>query len=231
MNTLADRLQAIHASIAQAKSSIGRNDTVQLCAVSKAQGADKIRLAYEAGQRVFGENYVQEAIEKQQSLQDCAIEWHFIGPIQSNKTTLIAEHFDWVHSLDRLKIAQRLSIARGAERQPLNVCLQINSSAEGSKSGVVLEEALALAQAVQALPNLKLRGVMSIPAPASSHEQQRAQFGVVKQAYLALQRSGLDLDTLSIGMSDDYEAAIAEGATIVRIGSALFGARIYHSKS
>ena len=225
MNTLADRLQAIRARIDHAKSSIGRNDTVQLCAVSKAQGAEKIRLAYETGQRIFGENYVQEAIEKQALLQDCTIEWHFIGPIQSNKTSLIAEHFDWVHSVDRLKIAQRLSNARSPKRAPLNVCLQINSSNELSKSGVNIEDALALAQAVKALPNLKLRGIMSIPAPAKNPEQQRAQFRVVRQTYDTLRQAGVELDTLSIGMSDDFEAAIAEGATIVRIGSALFGAR------
>jgi len=226
MNTLAERLQAIHARITQAKSRIGRNDTVQLCAVSKAQDATKIRLAYAAGQRIFGENYVQEAIEKQALLQDCAIEWHFIGPIQSNKTGLIAEHFDWVHSVDRLKIAQRLSQSRSPDRPPLNICLQLNSSGEDSKSGVAKEALLPLAHAVKALPNISLRGIMAIPAPVAGDAAQCAQFQVVNQAYIALQQAGFPLDTLSIGMSDDFEAAITEGATIVRIGAALFGPRI-----
>jgi PLP dependent protein len=224
MNTLADRLQAIRARIDHAKSSIGRNDTVQFCAVSKAQGAEKIRLAYELVS-VFLVKTTCKRQSKSKRYCKTAIEWHFIGPIQSNKTSLIAEHFDWVHSVDRLKIAQRLSNARSPKRAPLNVCLQINSSNELSKSGVNIEDALALAQAVKALPNLKLRGIMSIPAPAKNPEQQRAQFRAVRQTYDTLRQAGVELDTLSIGMSDDFEAAIAEGATIVRIGSALFGAR------
>lgn len=231
MNTLASTLQAIHARIDAAKSSIGRNDTVKLCAVSKAQDAEKIRVAYNAGQRIFGENYLQEALEKQALLTDCAIEWHFIGPIQSNKTQLIAQHFDWVQSVDRLKIAQRLSNARRPDQAPLNILLQVNSSQEASKSGAMLDEAMSLAHAVSALPHLKLRGIMAIPAPVDGFAQQRAQFSVVKQQFDALNQAGFALDTLSIGMSDDFEAAIAEGATIVRIGSALFGARIYPSKT
>jgi PLP dependent protein len=230
MNTLANRLQAIHARIDAAKSSIGRNDTVKLCAVSKAQDAEKIREAYEAGQRIFGENYLQEAIEKQDLLTDCAIEWHFIGPIQSNKTQPIAQHFDWVQSVDRLKIAQRLSSARRADQPPLNICIQVNSSQESSKSGVPPDEVFALAHAISHLPNITLRGIMAIPAPAETTKAQREQFSVVKDLYHALTNAGFKLDTLSIGMSDDFEAAIHEGATIVRIGSALFGARIYPPK-
>jgi len=231
MNTLANTLQAIHARIDAAKSSIGRNDTVKLCAVSKAQDAEKIRVAYNAGQRIFGENYLQEALEKQALLTDCAIEWHFIGPIQSNKTQLIAQHFDWVQSVDRLKIAQRLSNARRPEQAPLNILLQVNSSQEASKSGAQLDEAMSLAHAVSALPHIKLRGIMAIPAPVDGFAQQRVQFSIVKQQFDALIQAGFELDTLSIGMSDDFEAAIAEGATIVRIGSGLFGARIYPSKT
>ncbi|EUJ09922.1 pyridoxal phosphate enzyme, YggS family [Methylophilaceae bacterium 11] len=228
MNTFYDSLQAIHARIAQAKAQVGRNDTVQLCAVSKAQSVEKIRIAYEAGQTIFGENYLQEAIDKQAQLQDCAIEWHFIGPIQSNKTQAIAQHFAWAHSVDRIKIAERLANARGSQLPPLNVCIQINSSEESSKSGAGLSDIAVLAEVIRGLPALRLRGLMAIPAPTKDIAQQRAQFKQVHQAYLALQQQGFALDTLSIGMSDDFEAAIAEGATIVRIGSALFGARVYH---
>lgn len=225
MNTFYDSLQAIHARIAQAKAQVGRNDTVKLCAVSKAQSAEKIRLAYEAGQTIFGENYVQEALTKQAELQDCNIEWHFIGPIQSNKTQLIAQHFDWVHSVDRLKIAERLAKARPESMPPLNVCIQINSSEEASKSGASMDDLMALASSVAALPSLKLRGVMAIPAPSKDIATQHQQFKQVHKAFTALQQAGYAVDTLSIGMSDDFEAAIAEGATIVRIGSAIFGAR------
>jgi pyridoxal phosphate enzyme (YggS family) len=186
-----------------------------------------MRLAYEAGQTIFGENYVQEAITKQLQLQDCAIEWHFIGPIQSNKTQLIAQHFAWVHSVDRIKIAERLASARPTALGPLNVCIQINSSDESSKSGTDLNTMLELAQVITSLPMLKLRGIMAIPAPSKELTVQRAQFKRVHDAYLHLQQQGYALDTLSIGMSEDFEAAIAEGATIVRIGSAIFGARVY----
>lgn len=225
MNTFYDSLQAIHARIAQAKAQVGRNDTVQLCAVSKAQSAEKIRLAYEAGQTIFGENYVQEAIAKQAELQDCDIEWHFIGPIQSNKTQLIAQHFDWVHSVDRVKVAERLANARPDGMPPINICIQINSSEEASKSGASSDEMFELAKAISALPPLKLRGVMAIPAPTQNKALQHQQFKQVHKAFTALQQAGFAVDTLSIGMSDDFEAAIAEGATIVRIGSAIFGAR------
>ena len=225
MNTIVDSLQAIQATIIAAKSSAKRTDTVHLLAVSKAQPADKLRSAYLAGQRLFGENYVQEAIDKQSELKDLHIDWHFIGPIQSNKTALIAQHFDWVHSVDRLKIAQRLNDARPKNLPPLNICIQINSSDEGSKSGVDIGLQSMLAKAISNMPNLKLRGVMAIPAPTQDFAKQRAQFKIVADAYKNLQRQGFDLDTLSMGMSDDYVAAIQEGATIVRIGSALLGLR------
>jgi PLP dependent protein len=225
MSTIVDSLQAIQATIVAAKLSANRSDDVQLLAVSKSQASEKLRAAYLAGQRAFGENYVQEAINKQSELNDLAIEWHFIGPIQSNKTALIAQHFSWVHSVDRLKIAQRLNDARPANMPPLNVCIQINSSEEGSKSGVDIGLQSMLAKAILDMPLLKLRGVMSIPAPTQDFSKQRAQFKIVADAYKSLQLQGFELDTLSIGMSDDYVAAIQEGATIVRIGSAIFGAR------
>ena len=229
MSTIVDSLQAIQASIVAATLSANRTDKVRLLAVSKAQPSDKLRTAYLAGQKLFGENYVQEAISKQAELNDLAIEWHFIGPIQSNKTALIAQHFDWVHSIDRLKIAQRLNDARPANLTPLNVCIQINSSEEGSKSGVDIGFLSMLAKEISAMPKLRLRGVMAIPAPTQDFAKQRAQFKIVADAYKKLQQQGLEqgfeLDTLSIGMSDDYIAAIQEGATIVRIGSAIFGSR------
>ncbi len=225
MVTISDSLQAIQANIREACLAANRTDAVKLLAVSKAQTADKLRTAYLAGQRAFGENYVQEAINKQAELSDCAIEWHFIGPIQSNKTALIAQHFDWVHSVDRLKIATRLNEARPQNAAPLNVCIQINSSDEDSKSGVDIASLAILATEINAMPNLKLRGIMAIPAPTKDLAKQRAQFKIVADAFKNLQQQGFKLDTLSIGMSDDYVAAIHEGATIVRIGSALFGLR------
>ena len=225
MDTIYDSLQAIQATIVAAKLSANRTDDVDLLAVSKAQPSDKLRAAYLAGQKQFGENYVQEAINKQAELQDCNIIWHFIGPIQSNKTALIAQQFAWVHSVDRLKIAQRLNDARPENMPPLNVCIQINSSEEGSKSGVDIGLQSMLAKAISTMPKLKLRGVMSIPAPTQDFSKQRAQFKIVSDAFKSLQQQGFELDTLSIGMSDDYVAAIQEGATIVRIGSALFGLR------
>ena len=225
MVTIIDSLQAIQATIVAAKLAANRTDDVHLLAVSKAQPAEKLRIAYLAGQTMFGENYVQEAINKQAELQDCNICWHFIGPIQSNKTTLISQHFAWVHSVDRLKIAQRLNDARPADMPPLNVCIQINSSDELSKGGVDIGLQGMLAKEISAMPRLKLRGVMAIPAPTKDLAKQRAQFKIVADAFKSLQQQGFDLDTLSIGMSDDYVAAIQEGATIVRIGSALFGSR------
>ena len=225
MTIIADSLQAIQANIREACLAANCTKTVKLLAVSKAQTADKLRTAYLAGQRAFGENYVQEAINKQAELSDCAIEWHFIGPIQSNKTALIAQHFDWVHSVDRLKIATRLNEARPQSAVPLNVCIQINSSDEASKSGVDIDSLAILATEINAMPQLKLRGIMAIPAPTKDIAKQRAQFKIVADAFKNLQQQGFELDTLSIGMSDDYVAAIHEGATIVRIGSALFGSR------
>ena len=226
MTIIADSLQVIQANIMQAQSNANRVDLVNLIAVSKSQSAQKIREAYLHGQRFFGENYVQEAIEKQTALKDLNIEWHFIGPIQSNKTLIIAEHFDWVQSVDRLKIATRLNDARPTELGQLNICIQLNSSGEASKSGVRVDEILDLAHAINTLPNLKLRGLMVIPAPVNGFELQRAQFKIVNDVYKQLIVKGIALDTLSIGMSDDYSAAIHEGATMVRIGSALFGSRI-----
>ncbi|CAN4274610.1 COG0325 Predicted enzyme with a TIM-barrel fold [Methylophilaceae bacterium] len=225
MTIIADSLQEIQVKIHTALRSANRQDTLQLLAVSKAQTADKLREAYLSGQRLFGENYLQEAICKQEQLADLNIEWHFIGPIQSNKTQLIAQHFDWVHSVDRLKIAQRLSDARPSKLAPLNICIQINSSFEDTKSGADLAEVTTLATAINQLPNLKLRGLMSIPAPASDYDKQRAQFKIVSDTFNSLKRQGFIIDTLSIGMSNDYVAAIHEGATIIRIGSALFGER------
>jgi PLP dependent protein len=225
MTTIFDSLQVIQANILLAKKHAKHQDEVTLLAVSKAQDAQQLRDAYLAGLTAFGENYVQEAIVKQNLLVDCNIEWHFIGPIQSNKTQLIAQHFSWVQSVDRFKVAQRLSKARDGILPPLNICIQLNSSNETSKSGIQIQELVDLATEITKLPNVKLRGLMAIPAPTSDIDQQHRQFKVVKDAFTQLQNSGFDIDTLSIGMSDDYMAAIEEGATIVRIGSAIFGAR------
>lgn len=196
-----------------------------LLAVSKAHPTKAVRAAYAAGQQAFGENYLQEALAKQQELADLTIAWHFIGPLQSNKTQAIAQHFSWVHSVDRLKIAERLNAARPADLPRLQVCLQVNVSGETSKGGVAATEAFALAQAIAKLPRLQLRGLMAIPAPTNSIAKQRQQFRMVRELQEAMQAQGLTLDTLSIGMSDDFPAAIAEGATIIRVGSAIFGAR------
>lgn len=225
MTSISNRLQAILSSIESAKQLAQADQTVQLLAVSKAQAADAIREAYAAGQRQFGENYLQEALDKQAQLSDLAILWHFIGPIQSNKTQSIAQHFDWVHSVDRLKIALRLNDARANNRTPLQVCVQINISNEASKSGVLVADLQATVAAIAKLPHLQLRGLMAIPAPSQNLSVQRQQFKQVRQCYDNLLALGYQLDTLSIGMSDDYAVAIEQGATIVRIGSALFGAR------
>lgn len=225
MTIISDSLQVIRANILEAKQRANRQEDILLLAVSKAQSAEKLREAYNAGQSAFGENYVQEAIGKQALLEDCNIEWHFIGPIQSNKTQLIAQHFSWVHSVDRLKIARRLSSARSNQQSPLNICIQINSSNEASKSGVQIPTLIELASEVTKLPNLKLRGLMAIPAPTEDIALQHQQFREIKAAFNQLLDAGFDLDTLSIGMSGDYMAAIEEGATIVRIGSAIFGER------
>jgi pyridoxal phosphate enzyme (YggS family) len=232
MSLISDNLQAVRGSIDAAAKSVLRNGgDVSLLAVSKTFGPDAVLEAAQAGQRAFGENYLQEALDKMAALQQRApglkLEWHFIGPIQSNKTKPIAEHFDWVHSVEREKIAQRLSAQRPAHLPPLNICLQVNISGEASKSGVAPEDVLALAQAVTALPNLQLRGLMAIPQPAEDFESQRKPFAALKDLFEQLKAAGLPVDTLSMGMSADMHAAIAEGATIVRIGTAIFGERQY----
>ncbi|TFW32746.1 YggS family pyridoxal phosphate-dependent enzyme [Pseudomonas putida] len=225
MSTLADNLSAISARIASAAQAVGRDPaSVQLLAVSKTKPASAIREIHAAGVHDFGENYLQEALTKQQALSDLPLIWHFIGPIQSNKTKAIAEHFDWVHSVDRLKIAQRLSEQRPAGLAPLNICLQVNVSGEDSKSGCTPADLPALAKAVAALPNLRLRGLMAIPEPSEDRATQEAAFASLRKLQEGL---GFGLDTLSMGMSHDLEAAIAQGATWVRIGTALFGARDY----
>lgn len=200
-------------------------DSVGLLAVSKQQDASRIRAAYQAGLKNFGENYLQEAEAKMQLLQDLDICWHFIGPIQSNKTRGIASHFQWVHSIDRDKTARRLNEQRPPELDPLNVCVQINVSAESSKSGVTLQECRQLCELVSTLPNLRLRGLMAIPSPAADFDSQRANFRQMATEFHLLASEFPAMDTLSMGMSNDFEAAIAEGSTMVRIGSALFGAR------
>lgn len=221
----AGTLSAISARIASAAQAVGRDPaSVQLLAVSKTKPASAIREIHAAGVHDFGENYLQEALTKQQALSDLPLIWHFIGPIQSNKTKAIAEHFDWVHSVDRLKIAQRLSEQRPAGLAPLNICLQVNVSGEDSKSGCTPADLPALAKAVAALPNLRLRGLMAIPEPTEDRATQEAAFASLRKLQEGL---GLGLDTLSMGMSHDLEAAIAQGATWVRIGTALFGARDY----
>lgn len=225
MTTISNRLQDILATIQSAQASSQFGQAVKLVAVSKAQPASTIREAYMAGQTIFGENYLQEALDKQAQLADINIEWHFIGPIQSNKTQPISQHFAWVHSVDRLKIAQRLNETRPADLPPLQVCIQVNVSNEDSKSGVLPDDLATLAMEIEKLPRLKLRGLMAIPAPTRDINQQIAQFKRVRQCYDALIAKGYTLDTLSIGMSDDYAVAISQGATFVRIGSALFGAR------
>jgi len=234
MSSISHNLQAVRERIATAAGNAGRGaDTVNLLAVSKTFGADAVLAAADAGQRAFGENYLQEALDKIAAIRAEAahperlLEWHFIGPIQSNKTRPIAEHFDWVHSVDRLKIAQRLAEQRPARLPPLNVCLQVNISGETSKSGATPEQTLELAQQVAALPGLRLRGLMAIPEPAEDSERQRLPFRQLRLLLENLQGRGLVLDTLSMGMSGDIDAAIAEGATIVRIGTAIFGKRDY----
>ena len=226
MTTISDKLQAVHTRIAQAARQAGRDPAgVRLLAVSKTWPAEDVRVAACAGQQAFGENYVQEGVSKRAALADLALEWHFIGPVQSNKTRQIAENFAWVHSLDRLKIAQRLSEQRPATLPPLQLCLQVNVSGEASKSGVSLAEVPALVPQIVALPRLRLRGLMCIPAPTEDVAQQRAAFRALRRLFTQLQGDGYPLDTLSMGMSHDLEAAIAEGATLVRIGTAIFGER------
>ena len=224
------RLHAVRARIAGAVAEAGRDAaSVCLLAVSKTFDAAAVRELAACGQREFGENYLQEALEKQAALRDLPLVWHFIGPIQSNKTRAIAEAFNWVHSVDRLKIAERLSAQRPGGLPPLQVCIEVNVSGEATKGGVTVAELPALADAVAALPSLQLRGLMAIPAPAPEMASQRAAFRQVREAFDALRARGHALDTLSMGMSADLEAAILEGATIVRVGTALFGERTKHA--
>ncbi|WP_283182030.1 MULTISPECIES: YggS family pyridoxal phosphate-dependent enzyme [unclassified Pseudomonas] len=223
MSTIADNIAQVSSRIHAAAVAAKRDeDSVQLLAVSKTKPAEALREAYAAGLRDFGENYLQEALSKQLELADLPLIWHFIGPIQSNKTRAIAEHFAWVHSVDRLKIAQRLSEQRPADLPPLNICIQVNVSGEASKSGCTPADLPALANAISELPRIKLRGLMAIPEPTEDRAAQDAAFAAVQSLQASL---NLPLDTLSMGMSHDLESAIAMGATWVRIGTALFGAR------
>lgn len=222
--TITERIQVIRSQIENYCQDCNRNpETVLLLAVSKTKPAADIAAAYQAGLRHFGENYCQEALLKQQALGAYNITWHFIGPIQSNKTNKIAQHFSWVHSVDSLRIATRLSEQRPANLPPLNICLQVNVSGEKSKSGISLDELPELCSAVAALPRLNLRGVMAVPAPLEDYEQQRLPYKALVQAVIDLNRP--ELNTFSFGMTGDLKAAICEGSTIVRIGTALFGSR------
>ena len=228
-NALPESLASARERLRRALEDAGRSPTsATLLAVSKTKPAEMLREAWQHGQREFGENYLQEALDKQAALEDLdGIVWHFIGPLQSNKTRAVAEQFAWVHSVDRLKIAKRLSEQRPAALPPLNVCLQVNISREATKSGVLPEGTLALAQEIAALPGLALRGLMAIPAPAETLEEQRQPLAALRQLLEELQAAlpEAPLDTLSMGMSDDLEAAVLEGATLVRLGTAIFGAR------
>jgi len=226
MSTISGGLQAITARISAAAAAAGRAlGDIHLVAVSKTFPPEDIRAAFACGQRAFGESYVQEALEKINDLNDLPLEWHFIGPVQSNKTRAIAETFQWVHSVDRLRVAQRLSDARPALLPPLQVCLQVNISGETSKSGVASAEVALLAEQVSHLSNLRLRGLMTVPRPTDDQEAQRAAFRSMRELLGSLRARGIALDTLSMGMSDDLEAAIQEGATIIRVGRAIFGER------
>ncbi len=229
MATIGVNLQAVRQRIAQAARACGRDPgDVALLAVSKTFGADAVAAALACGQQAFGENYVQEALDKIAAVPDSRLVWHYIGPIQSNKTRVIAENFDWVHSVDRAKIAERLAAARPAHLPPLQICIQVNIGGEDTKSGVAPADTAALAHAVAALPRLKLRGLMAIPPPSEDPAQQRRYFAALRELKEQLARDGSALDTLSMGMSADLEAAIAEGATLVRVGTAIFGERHPH---
>lgn len=226
MTMIAENLHHVQTRITQACTQAGRaRDAVRLLAVSKTFGADMVAQAHAAGQTAFGENYIQEAVEKIQALKYLPLEWHCIGPIQSNKTRLVADHFDWVHTIDRLKIAQRLSEQRPAHLEPLQVCIQVNVDGGASKSGVAPSDALVLAQAVAVLPRLRLRGIMCIPEPAPDFIAACAVFSGARALFDNMRLTGLPVDTLSMGMSADLEAAIASGSTLVRVGSAIFGQR------
>lgn len=229
MSTIQTKLQDVRERMAQACAAAGRTpDSVTLLAVSKTFSAQDVREAYAAGQRAFGESYVQEAVPKMDALAKLAVEWHFIGPLQGNKTRPVAERFDWVHSVDRERIARRLSEGRPPGKPPLNVCLQVNISGEASKSGVAPEAVPELARQVATLPGLRLRGLMAIPEPTEDTNLQRRRFAQLRTLADSLRSAGLAVDTLSMGMSHDLEAAILEGATMVRVGTAIFGLRPAH---
>lgn len=226
MENIEKNLASIRERIEQATTDYGREPgSVVLLAVSKRKPESDIRAAWQAGQTAFGENYLQEALQKQQLLADLDIEWHFIGAIQSNKTRPIAEHFDWVHCIDRARIAERLSHQRPADKPPLNICIQVNLDGEDSKAGIELAEVPGLAAQIKLLNGVRLRGLMTIPAPRDNLDQQRSAFRRMQRAMAELNESGFDCDTLSMGMTGDMEAAIAEGSTMVRIGTAIFGER------
>lgn len=226
--TIASRLQAVHDRITTVAQSCGRKPgEITLLAASKTNPAERLREAWQAGQKMFGENYLQEALAKMQHLTDLPIEWHFIGPIQSNKTRRISENFSWVHSVDRAKIADRLSKDRPESLPPLQICLQVNVSGEASKSGVAPEELASLAEHAVRLPRLNLRGLMAVPELTTATALQRSQFHMLWELFDRLKRDGYELDTLSMGMSEDMDNAIAEGATMVRVGTAIFGPRRY----
>jgi pyridoxal phosphate enzyme (YggS family) len=226
MNTISANIERVRARIAAACQAAGRDPgQVTLLAVSKTFGADEVREAAASGQQAFGENYIQEAVDKMALLQDLPLQWHCIGPIQSNKTRLVATHFGWAHSVDRLKIAERLSAQRPEGAPPLNVCLQVNIDGGSNKSGVAPGDTLALARAVAALPRLTLRGIMTIPEPAESFEAQLQVHRQARDLFDTLRAAGLPVDTLSMGMTADLEAAIAAGSTLVRVGTAIFGGR------
>ncbi len=226
MSDIAQRYQNILANIKQYELKYNRDPgSVNLVAVSKTKPAGMIRELADLGQRAFGENYLQESRQKQHELRDLDLEWHFIGHIQSNKTKDIAENFSWAHGVDRIKIARRLSDQRPAELAPINICLQVNLEGEISKSGVSPDEVVNIANEISTLPNIKLRGLMAIPAPDKPHDQQRQVFSVMKALLDELNAQTRAYDVLSMGMTDDMEAAIAEGATHIRIGTALFGPR------
>jgi len=234
MSLISDNLQAVLAHIHAYALESGRDPSqVDLLAVSKTFGADAVLEAAAAGQHRFGENYLQEALDKIQAVQSARpasaapLEWHFIGPIQSNKTRRIAEHFAWVHSVDREKIARRLSEQRPDHLPDLNICLQVNISGEESKSGVLPAEALVVAQQIASLPRLNLRGLMAVPEASDDEQLQRQAFRQLKELSQSIQAAGIALDTLSMGMSSDMHAAIAEGSTMVRVGTAIFGSRNY----
>lgn len=225
-NTIAQNIKSIRAQITDYEKKYARQPgSVQLLAVSKTRPIEDIHAAFSENQLHFGENYLQDALSKIENIPNQSLEWHFIGPIQSNKTRQIAQNFSWLHTIERLKIAQRLSEQRDSEQKPLNVCIQVNTSGESRKSGVSIEETLTLAKQVSLLPNIKLRGLMSIPATTNDFELQRQPFRLLRELKDELEYQGIELDTLSMGMTNDMEAAIAEGSTMVRIGTAIFGQR------